>query len=680
MANRLAHESSLYLKQHANNPVDWFPWGKDALTKSQDENKPIFLSVGYSACHWCHVMEHESFEDESTARFLNEHFVSIKVDREERPDIDQLYMTAHQLLTREGGGWPLSVFLAPDKTPFAAGTYFPPTDMYGRPSFMTVLRRVVEAWNDRQADLLSIGEQLSQHLQGMGATSTSDNALSPELLDKAYTALKGMYDPKHGGFGSAPKFPHASELRLLLRLHKQQGLQPLTMACHSLTAMARGGIYDQVGGGFHRYSVDAHWLVPHFEKMLYDNALLPPAYIEAFQITGDAFYKQIACETLDYVIREMTSPSGGFYSTLDADSEGVEGKFYVWTEDELDNVLGELAPLAKAVYATSTEGNFEEANILFRSRTDEEDAKRNNLSLEQFRERVAKIKCQLYGERSKRVWPGRDEKLLTAWNGLMITAMAQAGATFGEEKYTQAATKAADFVLTTLRDDNGRLLRTCGDGQPAKLMAYLEDYAYMIDALVSLYQADFSPRWLNEATQLAETMIAHYADNDAGGFYFTADDHEQLLARSKDLHDGSVPSGNAMAVIGLLKLAALTGRADFHDHATKTLKSYAALMQGHPAAAGQMLIAYHLWQEPINEIAIIGPSNDSDVQSVLRQMQSRFSPNSVIAWHDPDEGDSEVALLKDKLMLDGKVTTYICRNFACQAPLVGLEAVHEQFG
>ena len=677
MANRLAHESSLYLKQHANNPVDWFPWGSEALMKSRDENKPIFLSVGYSACHWCHVMEHESFEDDATARYLNEHFVAVKVDREERPDIDQLYMTAHQLLTREGGGWPLSVFLAPDKTPFAAGTYFPPRDMYGRPSFMTVLRRVVEAWSERQADLLSIGEQLAQHLQGMSGPTASDNSLSVKLLDKAITALKGMYDPTHGGFGSAPKFPHASELRALLRLHKRNNEeQPLTMACHSLMSMAQGGMYDQIGGGFHRYSVDAHWLVPHFEKMLYDNALLPPAYIEAFQITGDAFYKHVACETLEYIIREMTSPNGGYYSTLDADSEGVEGKFYVWTEDELDTILGgELAPLAKAIYATSAEGNFEDANILFRSRSDEDDAKRNNLSVEQFRERVAKIKCKLYGERSKRVWPGRDEKILTAWNGLMITAMAQAGAVFGEAKYIESATKAAEFVLTTLRDDQGRLLRTCGDGQPAKLMAYLEDYAYMIDALVSLYQADFQPRWIDTATQLAETMIAHYADRDAGGFYFTADDHEALLARSKDLHDGSVPSGNAMAVIGLLKLAALTGRAEFHEHAMRTLQSYATLMQDHPAAAGQMLIAFDLALTGMDEIAIIGSTTDTDAQTVLRKFQSRFSPNAVLAWHDPSQEEASIPLLRDKPMIDGKVTTYICRNFACQAPLVGVDAV-----
>ncbi len=672
--NRLAHETSLYLKQHAANPVDWFPWGPEALQKARELDRPIFLSVGYSACHWCHVMEHESFEDASTAAVLNEHFVCIKVDREERPDLDQIYMTAHQVLTREGGGWPLSVFLTPDLTPFAAGTYFPPTDNYGRPSFKRVLAKVTEAWTNRRSDLDAVGQQVADHLRSLGELEASDGALSPDLVQGALAVLKRSYDPVYGGFGRAPKFPHSIEIRLLLRIG---GTEALAMARHSLEAMARGGLYDQIGGGFHRYSVDAQWLVPHFEKMLYDNALLPPAYIEAFQLTGDPFFKQIACDTLGYIVREMIAPGGGFYSTLDADSEGEEGKFYVWTEAELDAHLdAEEARIAKSAFGVTSQGNFEGHNILFRSRSDAEDAKRLNVTLDAFDEAMSSIRLKHYGVRKDRIWPGRDEKILTAWNGLMIAAFAQAGAAFDMPIYIEKAVRAAEFVLSRLSDGAGRLFRTCGADGPAKLVGYLEDYAYFTDALVTLYEATFDARWIRAAIRFAETMLARFADATAGGFYFTADDHERLIARTKDMHDGSVPSGNAMAVTALLRLAALTGRNDFRTHAERTLKAYRSLMAEHPAAAGQMLNALSFHLGPVDEIAVIGSRTDPEVMQVLTALRSQFRPNRVLAFHDPATGapPAEIPLLHDR-PARGAVTVYVCRDFVCAAPLVGGEAV-----
>ncbi|MFO0850136.1 MAG: thioredoxin domain-containing protein [Gemmataceae bacterium] len=725
--NRLAAETSLYLRQHAGNPVDWFPWGPEALARAKELGRPIFLSVGYSACHWCHVMEHESFEDEATAGILNDHFVSIKVDREERPDLDQIYMTAHQLLTREGGGWPLSVFLTPDLTPFYAGTYFPPDDRYAphRPSFPKLLHAIADAWATKRDQLEGLGRQVAEHLGALGEREASDGELSPDLLQGALKAMGRTFDRRNGGFGHAPKFPHAVELRLLFRLAARfgdregeapaepgslpqsaslspagaagtSGSQPggergsagvspsravaqceaAGMATLALEKMGRGGIYDQIGGGFARYSVDAHWLVPHFEKMLYDNALLPPAYVDGFLVTGDPFFRQITCETLDFVLREMTSPEGGFYSTLDADSEGEEGKFYVWSEAEIDRVLGEgLADFAKSVYGVTAGGNFEGHNILFRSKSDEQDAKLQRMSVEEFRAKLVEVKAKLYAERAKRVWPGRDEKHLTAWNGLMIAAFAHAGAALGEPKYTDAAVKAADFVLTRLRGANGRLFRTCGANQPAKLAGYLEDYAYLCDALVTLYEATFDPRWVRVANELADAMLKHFAD-PAGGFYYTADDHERLLARTKDMQDGSIPSGNAMATTALVRLAALTGKAEYRHHAERTLRAHHETMADHPQAAGQMLVALDLFLGPLDEVAVIGTKGESETERVLAAIRGKYRPNRVVAFHDPASGPppAEVPLLADKPMRDA-VTVYVCRDFACREPLVGAAAV-----
>ena len=685
MPNRLAGETSLYLKQHANNPVDWFPWGPEALARAKQHDRPIFLSIGYSACHWCHVMEHESFEDEATAAVLNAHFVCVKVDREERPDLDTIYMNALQVLTREGGGWPLSVFLTPDLTPFYAGTYYPPDERYApqRPSFKRLLAAIHDAWTSRRDHVTEVGRNVTEYLQGMSALGAGDTPLSLELLSNALNVLRRILDPVHGGFGSAPKFPHALELKLLLRLADRFNDQTaLHMVRHTLEKMARGGMFDQLGGGFARYSVDEKWLVPHFEKMLYDNALLATAYIEAWQVTRDPFYQQIAEETLGYVDDGMTSPGGAFFSAQDADSEGEEGKFYVWSEAELREVLGaDLGDFAVRVWGVTPGGNFEGHNILYRARSDEQDAAHLGLTVEGFREKLSEVKRKLIPVRAKRVWPGRDEKILTAWNGLMISAFAKAGAAFGNDDYVATATAAADWCLAHLRGTNGRLFRSASADGTAKLSGYLEDYAFLADALVSVYEATFTAKYLRTATELAEVMVKHFADPSGPGFYFVADDHEALIARTKDVHDGSTPSGNAVAVTVLLRLAKLLDRRDYFAKAEETLRGYRETMADHPAAAGQMLIALDFYFGPVQEIAIIGDPMDVDCDHAIAAVHRHFDPNRVLATHDPATGPApaDIPLLKEKPALDAAVTVYVCENYACKAPLVGAEAVERAF-
>jgi uncharacterized protein YyaL (SSP411 family) len=687
MPNRLANETSLYLRQHANNPVDWFPWGPEALARARELDRPIFLSVGYSACHWCHVMEHESFEDPSTAEVMNRHFVCIKVDREERPDLDTIYMNALHVLTREGGGWPLNLFLTPTLTPFFAGTYYPPDDRYAphRPSFKKLLAAIADAWTNRRAHIDEVGRNVTEYLRKMGASEPDDTGVSPELLSNALGVLRRSYDPQYGGFGSEPKFPHALELRLLLRLHERfHDPVALDMVKHTLEMMARGGMYDQVGGGFARYSVDERWLVPHFEKMLYDNALLTGAYVEAFQKTREPFFEQIARETLDYVLREMTAPTGAFYSTQDADSEGEEGKFYVWSTDELRAVLGpEDAEFACKVWGATRGGNFEGHNILFRGLTDIDEARANGTSTEAFRARLSHMRTKLYDARAKRVWPGRDEKILTAWNALMIDALALAGAVFGDERYLGAAARAADFILNTMRSPDGRLFRTAGVGQAPRLNGYLEDYAFLADALVTLYESTFNPKWLSAACGLAELMLKHFSDHDMPGFFFTSDDHEQLIARTKDLHDGSTPSGNAMAVTALLRLAALTGRRDLAESSERALRGYRATMAEYPAATGQMLVALDFFLGPVQQVAVVGPARSEETRRALSAIRRAFLPGRVIAFHDPANGElpAELStLFASKNAAAATVTVYVCANFTCQAPITGAEAVERAFG
>jgi uncharacterized protein YyaL (SSP411 family) len=620
-------------------------------------------------------MAHESFEDEEVGRLLNNHFVSIKLDREERPDLDQIYMAAVQALNQGQGGWPMSVFLTPSLEPFFAGTYFPPQNMYGRPSFKLVLTRIAEAWRDRRDEVVDQAGQIAELVRQNEQMPPQPGELGPGLFDKAMTFLRRAFEPVHGGLGQAPKFPRPIDLRLMLRIHRRFGhADALSMAKLTLDKMAMGGMYDQLGGGFHRYSTDAKWLVPHFEKMLYDNALLPPAYLEAWQVTGDPFYRQIVMESLDYVLKEMTSPPGAFYSTQDADSEGVEGKFYVWSEAEIVSVLGkELADIFNYVYDVTPGGNWEGHSILNCPKTLEQCAKMLKLPEAELREKLAVAKRKLYDVRAKRVWPGRDEKILTAWNAIMLSAFAQAGAVLEAPRYLEAATRAADFILTRLRTPNGRLHRTCGVDSPAKLNGYLEDYAYLVDALVTLYEATFEPRWLREATKLAELMIEHFHDAKDGGFFTTANDHETLIARGKDIQDSSTPSGNGLAALGLLRLATLTGRGDFRQKAEGTLTAYCGAMEESPIACGQMLLALDFLIGPVQEIAVVGNSGEAETRDVLRAIRGRFRPNSVTAFREASASDGDIALLKDREAL-GAVTTYICRNFACEAPHIGAKA------
>ena len=676
--NHLAQETSPYLKQHAHNPVDWYPWGPEALERARRLNRPIFLSIGYSACHWCHVMEHESFEDPEIARILNEHFVSIKVDREERPDLDQIYMTAVQRLTGQGG-WPMTVFLTPDLRPFTGGTYFPPEDKYGRRGFRSVLLMLAEAWRTRRAEIDAAAGEMAEFLQALAGTRPEPGALNDGLLRGAAAALARAFDATHGGFGQEPKFLHTMDLRLLLRCWKRFGDDhALHVVRHTLDHMAMGGLYDHLGGGFARYSTDARWFAPHFEKMLYDNALLVPCYLEAFQASGELFYREIAEETLAWVRREMTSPEGPYYSTLDADSEGHEGRFYVWTAAEIEQILGEKdAATFNAVYGVEPEGNWEDGrNILFRAKTFTQYARLNRLAEPELRDLLAACREKLFKVREGRIRPGRDEKVLTAWNGLMIAALAQAAATLDRPEYADDAARAADFILTKMRTPDGRLLRTWSAGAEAKLNAYLEDYAFLLEGLVALYEATFEPRWIEAGLDLSRVLIEQFWDESGGGFFYTGRDHEALISRGQDPHDNATPSGNATAATALLRLAKLTGRTELRDKAEATLRLYAGLMKEHPTAMGQMLIALDFDLGPVEEYALVGDPAAEDARRVLRAIRRRFEPDKVVALR-PSSGpvrEDLLPLLADKTA-QGAATLYVCRDFACQAPLVGAEAV-----
>ncbi|HTU88787.1 MAG TPA: thioredoxin domain-containing protein [Gemmataceae bacterium] len=678
--NRLSHETSPYLRQHAHNPVDWHPWGDEAIERARKLNRPIFLSIGYSACHWCHVMEHESFENEEIAKILNEHFVSIKVDREERPDLDQIYMASVQMLTGSGG-WPMSVFLTPDLRPFTGGTYFPPDDRYGRPGFKRLLQHIAEVWNTRRAEIEEAASQITGHLRDFGRLEKEEGELDASLLRKASDGLASAFDSRYGGFGQAPKFPHPMDLRLLLRCWQRfDDPHALEMVRITLDRMAGGGIYDHLGGGFARYSTDERWLVPHFEKMLYDNALLVPCYLETYQATGEPCYRYIAEETLDWVLREMTNPDGPFYSTLDADSEGEEGKFYVWTAAEIEQILGkDEADLFSAVYGVEPEGNWEHGkNILNRVKTFAQYARLNGLSEEDLRSRLDAGRSKLYEVRCRRVWPGRDEKALTSWNGLMIGALAHAAAVLDRRDYADAAAQAADFILTHMRRSDGRLLRTWSTGSEPKLNAYLEDYSFLLDGLVSLYEATFALRWIESALELAEVMIDQFWDAADGGFFYTGRDHETLIARGKDPHDNAIPSGNAMAVTALLRLVKLTGRMDLQEKAETTLRLYRGLLSAHPLAAGQMLLALDFHLGPVQEIAVVGDPAADDTRRVLRLLGGSYQPHRVLALkalRGAEKILEEILPLLAGKTSQGRVTVYVCQDFTCQAPLVGVEAV-----
>ncbi len=588
-ANRLIHETSPYLRQHAHNPVDWYPWGEEALRRARDEDKPIFLSIGYAACHWCHVMERESFEDPAIARQMNESFVNIKVDREERPDLDDTYMTAVQLLTG-AGGWPMSVWLTPDLKPFYGGTYFPPQDRWGRAGFPAVLAQLASAWRNRRAEVEQAANQMADAIRQAQAVRAGRGSLSRDLVGRAVSALEARFDRRWGGFGSAPKFPPSMGLALLLRCyHREQEPAFLQMVTGTLDGMARGGMYDQVGGGFHRYSTDERWLVPHFEKMLYDNALLVPAYLEAYQVTGAEEYRRIVGETLEWVRREMTHPDGGFFSTLDADSEGVEGKFYVWTPGRVLQMLGaDDGTLFNRIYDITARGNFEGESIPHLDRPIEEWADELQEPADALHARLSAMRARLREARAQRVWPAKDDKILTGWNGLMITAFARAAQALGNPEYAGAARRAAEFVLSHLRRD-GRLLHTFRDGT-AKLPAYLDDYSFLARGLLDLHAATGEDRWLREARALVTEMVDLFWDDQAGAFFFTARDQEAPIARGKNPYDGAIPSGNSIAVMALLRLVELGEDSGLEARCERTLLAFRDLMERAPDGFHAMLL------------------------------------------------------------------------------------------
>jgi uncharacterized protein YyaL (SSP411 family) len=674
--NLLSQETSPYLLQHANNPVDWRPWGPEALELARREEKPIFLSIGYSACHWCHVMEHESFENPSIARQMNEHFVCIKVDREERPDLDQIYMNAVQLMTGRGG-WPMSVFLTPDLRPFYGGTYWPPSGRMGMPGFDQVLTAVAEAWRERRGQVEQQAGELTAEVQRVASLAGAPGELGEEPLRAAGASLERIFDFRNGGFGGAPKFPHPMDLRVLLRRWRREPRDEwLQLVTLTLDKMAAGGIYDHLGGGFHRYSVDERWLVPHFEKMLYDNALLAQCYVEAYQATGREDYARIARETCDYVLREMTGAEGGFFSTQDADSEGEEGKFYVWTPAEIEAVLGaDAAKTFDYVYDVTESGNFEGHNILNLPKTIEQCAKAMNRDLAELQAELSAGREKLLAVRSQRVWPGLDDKVLVSWNGLMIDALAQAAGALDEPRYLEAAVKAAEFLWQTLRREDGRLLHCWRAGQ-AKFAAYLDDYASLANALVSLYEASFDERWIEAAVELADVVLAEFADAEQGGFFYTAADHEALIARQKDAQDSSTPSGNALAATMLLRLGKLCGRTEYLEAAQRTLRSFTEMMERHPTAAGQMLIALDFHLGPTFETVVLGPPEDADTAAVLADLRRRFTPNKVLALR-PGAGHAAAldGLFAGKEPPAIGPAVYLCENFACQAPAIGKQAV-----
>jgi hypothetical protein len=675
--NRLAGETSPYLLQHAANPVDWHPWDDKALALAKELDRPIFLSIGYSACHWCHVMEHESFENPDIAAVMNAGFVNIKVDREERPDLDQIYMNAVTALTG-GGGWPMSVFLTPDLKPFFGGTYWPPTARWGRPGFREILTAVLDAWRNRRDAVLRQADELTESVIHAGLPSPADGDLPPDILRHALRALLRNADRTHGGFGSAPKFPHPMDLRVLLRCAKRfDNSEAVEVVTVTLNKMARGGIYDHLGGGFARYSTDERWLVPHFEKMLYDNALLTSAYLEAFQLTKNADYARVARETLDYVLREMTQPQGGFYSTQDADSEGVEGKFFVWSEDEVMNVLGpDDGRIFCYCYDVTPQGNWEHQNILNRPKTSEQAAKVLQLGVAELETILARCREKLFAVRAQRIPPARDDKILVSWNSLMIAAMAQAGAVLNELKYVAAAKSAADFILSEMTTDSGRLLHAWKDGR-ARFNAYLDDYASFIDALIELSQATFDHTYLHHACDFAATMIKQFSDPDSGGFFFTSNDHESLIARSKDIHDNATPSGNSLAATALLKLARLTGRRDFEEKAVETLRMMNGTLAHFPTAAGQALIALDFLFGPTYEIVLIDGAQTKTADELLAALHQRFVPNKVVWRPLPDRPTpAELApLLTGKTAVNAETTLYLCREGTCQSPAVGADAI-----
>lgn len=674
MTNRLSASSSPYLRQHQNNPVDWYPWCEEAFDRARQEDRPIFLSVGYSACHWCHVMEHESFENEEIAAILNQRFVSIKVDREERPDVDQIYMQAVQMLTGSGG-WPMSVFMDSDGRPFFGGTYWPPDSRWGRPGFGQVLLAIVDAWQNKRDQLSEQGDQIVGHLE---AACRGPEAIAGEWqIDWLTTAVEWLvehHDAQHGGFGGAPKFPHAMDLALLIEYCRNQPDSRIASVVHrTLDKMARGGIYDHLGGGFARYSVDARWLVPHFEKMLYDNALLAGVYADAWRLWQHPPYERVVLETLDYVIRDMTNPSGGYYSTEDADSEGVEGKFYVWSHSEVQDLLGaERGPAFCRTYDVTEQGNFEGANILNLPQPWESVADELGIEHKTFSAQLDHDRARLFSEREKRIRPGLDDKTLLSWNSLMISAMVRGYRATGEDRFLTSAQSAFRFVMKEMRRADGTFWHTWRANQPS-LQAYLDDYGYWLEALTDLFQVDCTVEVLMVAIDVAEILLKDFGDPE-GGFFFTANSHETLIARSKDLADSSVPSGNAMAASGLLTLARITDRPEFTNAAESALRACSGVMASSPQAAGQALRVLHRIMAPTAEWILCIDENDPKSKLLTQRLLQPLTHNTlalVSVGQVSGELSSQCPHFDNRGPIDGKTTLYVCKESTCGPPLHG---------
>ena len=681
MVNRLAGETSPYLLQHAGNPVDWYPWGPDALATARLLDRPIFLSIGYAACHWCHVMERESFEHEPTARYLNDHFVAIKVDREERPDLDQVYMAAVQSMTG-GGGWPMSVFLTPDGRPFYGGTYFPDEPRHGMPSFRQVLDGVERAWREQRPEVEAAGGRLVQGLIEQGRLESGTAAPTPALLDSATAAIEASFDSANGGWGRAPKFPQPMTIEYLLRRHVATGdRRALAVARRSLDAMADGGLRDQLGGGFHRYSTDAHWLVPHFEQMLYDNAQLARVYVHAWALTGDPRYLAVATGTLDYMLRELTTDDGAFAASQDADTDGIEGLTFTWRAAEVREVVGDAAGLFGAAYGVTDDGNWEGVTILSRVAPDAELAGRFGTGAGEVASRLADARGRLLARRADRHQPARDDKALAAWNGLAIAAFAdtavalEASDPAASARYRDAAVRAARTILDGLLAADGSLRRSWKDGR-AVGSGVLEDYTHLADGLLALYEATFEERWFTSARALMDRVLARFSD-PAGGFFDTADDHEQLVTRPKDVQDNAVPSGNAVAARVLLRLAAWTGDGAYSDVAERAMRTVVPFVTRYPTGFAQWLSAMDLALAPAIEVAIVGALDDPATAAMVAEVRCDFRPNQVVAVA-PDPGASAIPLMEDRVAIGGRPTAYVCRGFVCRLPVTDAAALRAE--
>jgi uncharacterized protein YyaL (SSP411 family) len=692
--NRLIREKSPYLLQHAYNPVDWYPWGEEAFEKAKREDKPIFLSIGYSTCHWCHVMEKESFEDPEVAKLINEVFVPIKVDREERPDIDNVYMKVCQLISQGGCGWPLNVILTPDGKPFFVATYIPKENRFGRIGMLDLIPRIKEFWETRRKDILDSAVQITSVLEkiSQGTESFGGEDLDASTLNLAYEQLARNFDSTYGGFSQAPKFPTPHNLLFLLRYWKRSGdSRALWMVEKTLQAMRLGGIYDHVGFGFHRYSTDSKWLVPHFEKMLYDQALIAMAYTEAYQATGRLEYGETASEIFTYVLRDMTSPEGGFYSAEDADSEGEEGKFYLWTEEEIRELLEEESELIIKIFNVEKEGNFSEEasgrrtgrNILYLRKPLADISASLNIPFEELKARVECAREKLFSYREKRIHPGKDDKILTDWNGLMIAALAKGGMVFDEPKYLEAARRAVDFILNRLTTPDGRLLHRYREGEAA-LVATLDDYAFFIWGLIELYEATFDIGYLKIALRLNDDMIKHYWDEKNGGFYLTPDDGEALIVRPKEIYDGAIPSGNSVAMLNLLKLAKITANPDFERKAIGIVRAFSRIVKQLPLAHTQLMIALDFALGPSYEVVVVGKPGSEDTNKMLKSLHRPFVPNKVVVFCSTEKGYpgiEEIAeFAKNYSALNGKATAYVCINYECGLPTTDVDKMLEMLG